>query len=360
MGRVYTKDNTSWKKAFGTILSALFNQYGLDYTSFASQYNWSESTVRYWFSGRSCPKEGLAHIKEYFYNNIPSSNSTDEKIYEKVKALFDSRGAVQIFYKLRRMYPSMKNFSGEVLETCCLFAKNKALILDFCDEIPSTGKTQVVVFDFDGTLTEGNSNKTTWESIWVSLGYDIKCCQELHMRFSRGEISHDQWCKITETYFCNRHLHRSMVEKLSSKIRLIKGARKTFKELYQRDIKIYIISGSIMTVIRSVIRPIYQYVDGIKANEFRFGEDGLLKEIIGTKYDFDGKAAYISELSKELRVSTSDILFVGNSINDQYAYISGARTLCINPQLTDIGNSTVWNYCIPSCRDLTEILKCIK
>lgn len=111
-----------------------------------------------------------------------------------------------------------------------------------------------------------------------------------------------------------------------------------------------------MAVIRSVIHPVYQYIDGIKANEFRFGDDGFLKEIIGTKYDFEGKASYISELSKELRVHPSDILFIGNSINDRFAYESGARTLCINPQLTDISDSKVWNACINSCRNLTEIL----
>lgn len=112
-----------------------------------------------------------------------------------------------------------------------------------------------------------------------------------------------------------------------------------------------------MTVIRSVIRPVYQYVDGIKANEFRFGEDGLLKEIIGTKYDFEGKATYISELSRELKISSRDILFVGNSVNDQFVHISGARTLCINPKLTDVSNLTMWNNCIPTCRDLTEIME---
>lgn len=357
MSRIYKKDNTVWKKNFGTILRSLFFQYNLDYISFAKQYNWSESTVRYWFSGRSCPKEGLPNIKEYFYNNIPSSSPYHEKLYEEIQVLFDKQGAIETYYKLRKYFPSMKIFAGEVLETCCAFAKNKKFFEDYNEEIQSTGKTQAVVFDFDGTLTVGNSNKTTWESIWVSLGYDVKCCQELHMRFNRNEISHAEWCKITETYFRNRHLHRSMIENLSSKIQLIKGTKKTFKELFLRDIKIYIVSGSIMTVIRSVIRPVYQYVDGIKANEFRFGEGGLLKEIIGTKYDFEGKATYISELSRELKISSRDILFVGNSVNDQFVHISGARTLCINPKLTDVSNLTMWNNCIPTCRDLTEIME---
>lgn len=356
MGRKYNKDDAVWRKNFGVILRNLFILYSLDYTAFARQYNWSEATIRYWFNGRSLPKEGLPNIKEYFYNNISSNRQKDEKMYEKVKDLFDRQGAINTYYKLRRYYPSVKTFSGEVLEMCYLIAKRKADISIVNEEIPATGKTQVVVFDFDGTLTAGNFKRTTWESIWERLGYDVRCCQELHMRFSRGEITHDEWCKITEEYFCKRHLHRDMVEKISQKLRLIKGAKETLKELQRRNIKIYIVSGSIMAVIRSVIHPVYQYIDGIKANEFRFGDDGFLKEIIGTKYDFEGKASYISELSKELRVHPSDILFIGNSINDRFAYESGARTLCINPQLTDISDSKVWNACINSCRNLTEIL----
>lgn len=357
MSRIYRKDNAVWKKNFGAILKSLFSQYNLDYRSFAKQYNWSESTVRYWFSGRSCPRDGLPDIKNYFYNNIPSSSPHHEKLYEEIKGLFDKQGAIVTYYELRKYYQSMEIFAGEVLETCCAFAKNEKLIEDYNEEIQSTGKTQAVVFDFDGTLTIGDSNKTTWERIWVNLGYDVKCCQELHRQFIRNEISHAEWCKITESCFRNRHLHRSMIEELSSKIRLIKGTKKTFKELYQRDIKIYIVSGSIMTIIRSVLHPVYQYVDGIKANEFHFGEDGLLKEIVGTKYDFGGKETYISELSRELKISPRDILFVGDSVNDQSAYKSGARTLCVNPKLTDVSNSAIWNNYILPCRDLIEIME---
>ena len=41
------------------------------------------------------------------------------------------------------------------------------------DAVP-TGKTQAVIFDFDGTLTKDKLNHTTWESIWINLGYSEK------------------------------------------------------------------------------------------------------------------------------------------------------------------------------------------
>lgn len=357
MKKGYNRDSIIWKKQFGIILKRFFTQYNLDYRHFAEEYSWSTSTIRYWFEGRSCPKDGLTDIKEYFFNQIPNNSPCNQQLYGEIRTIFENQKVGDVYLHLRKYYPTMNTFAGAVLETCRSFAKNEFPFEDFSDStVCPTGKTQAVVFDFDGTLTSGNCNRTTWESIWVSLGYDIKRCQELHMQFNRGELTHSEWCKLTEKCFCERHLHRSTIEQISSRIHLIKGVKKTFQHLHQQDIKIYIVSGSIMTVIRSVIRPVYQYVDGIKANEFRFSESGILKEIVGTKYDFEGKASYIREIAEELQISTKDILFIGNSINDQFAYVSGARTLCINPKLTDISNTTVWNDCIHTCRDLTEIL----
>lgn len=357
MSREYKKDNITWKQEFGVILSYLFKTYELDYYSFAEQYNWSPSTVRYWQIGRSLPKEGLMHLKEFFQNNLPLNDIHDDQTYENIRTFFKEQNVEHIFYSLRKLYPTMNIFAGEVLSTCCDFAKNNLSALHMeTNEVQPTGKTRAVIFDFDGTLTSGKTIRTTWESIWSSLDYDVKCCQELHLRFNRNEITHAEWCKLTEQCFRKRNLHREMVDKIASGIHLLKGVKATFQELQKRDIKIYIVSGSILSVIRSVLGSNYQYIDGIKANQFRYNESGFLTEIIGTKYDFEGKASFISEVAAELKISTKDILFVGDSINDQFAYISGAKTLCINPKLTDITNRTIWNDCIPICRDLREIL----
>ena len=105
---------------------------------------------------------------------------------------------------------------------------------------------------------------------------------------------------MTEEKFRERNLHRKTVENLASKIKLMQGTEETFQELQKRDIKIYIVSGSILLVIRSVIGDLYKYVDGIKANQFRFNQGGFLTEIVGTKYDFEGKAAFITEIALEL------------------------------------------------------------
>lgn len=355
------EDNAIWKKSFATILKRVFALYGLDYLEFAKQYHYSDSTVRYWLSGRSFPSAGINDLKDFFNANIVDTNVHNEQFYEEVHSIFADNEAEHIYYMLRKHYSTINTFSGEVLVTCRDIAKNGlSTVQSGCNAFPTTGRIQAIVFDFDGTLTSTKANRTTWEQLWMTLGYDVKECQELHLRFNRHEITHAEWCKLTEEKFCKRNLHREDVDKLATKIRLLKGVRATFQELQRRDIKIYIVSGSILSIIRSALGSNYQFIDGIKANQFRYNESGILTEIVGTKYDFEGKADFISEISTELKISPEDILFVGNSMNDRFAYLSGAQTLCINPKMTDITNRQIWNNCIQSCQDLREILEFIK
>lgn len=353
------EDNKSWKKQFGKFLKRFFDKYNLDYLCFAEKYHWSSSTVRYWFMGRSLPQaKGRMDIKEYLSDNIPLKSEQDEQIYEEIKSFFTEQKVPDLYYDLRRLYPEINQFAGEMLSTCYEMAKHRfPLDMKVRNYAQATGKTQVVILDFDGTLTSRKDNKTIWESLWTCLDYDVKECQDLHMQYDRNEISHEKWCKLTELKFRERNLHRNTVENLASKIKMMKGTRKTFKELQKRDIKIYILSGSILSVIRPALGSLYQYIDGIKANQFRFNQSGFLTEIVGTKYDFEGKADFITEIAMELNISPKDMLFIGNSANDRFVYKSGARTLCINPKLTDATNRTIWNDCIQTCEDLTEILQ---
>ena len=102
-----------------------------------------------------------------------------------------------------------------------------------------------------------------------------------------------------------------------------------------------------------------RFIDEIRANNFFFDSDGLLDRIIGTKYDFDGKATFISKISEEYGIPVQSILFVGNSMNDEYVYLSGARTLCINPKNTDSLDKVVWHNRINECNSLNQILEYI-
>ncbi len=293
-----------------------------------------------------------------FLNESQNDHKKDKCVYTSVENFFSNQYLSE-FYRVQRNSKNVVEFIQEILQCCILNAKSTAN-LDINQNFPSTGKTQAGVFDFDGTLTCGRINQTIWESIWISLGYCITDCQDLQLRFIRGEISHKEWCELTEKKFIERNLHKSILDNIAQKVKLLPGIKETFAMMEEKKIKIYIVSGSIYDVIKKVLgNSIYHYIDGIKANHFFYNDSGILLKIVGTKYDFEGKADYIREISAELHISTKDILFVGNSFNDRFAYISGAKTLCINPKETDPTDLVVWNNCIKDCRNLRDIEKYI-
>ncbi len=120
---------------------------------------------------------------------------------------------------------------------------------------------------------------------------------------------------------------------------------------------LYILSGSIKQYIEYVLGPaISKCFTEIKANRFTFDDQGNLEGIIGTPYDFEGKAKFVNKIIKEKGVMPNDILYVGNSFNDEFVYTTNVETLCINPRGTDFYNNKIWHNYIRKMGSLKEIL----
>lgn len=360
MDKMYANSN-NWKKVFGSFLTAVFNCYSIRDTDFADSYGYHDSTIRYWKNGTSFPRnDGLEKLKEYILSNANNDiRDLPFAIDLHIQEILNKIGYADRYMQIKCGCDTCGVFICETLTLIYQMGKGSLHIRRRRPNQNASAKTQAIIFDFDGTLTSTGINKTIWEYIWTELGYDINECKALHLRFNRKEINHDQWCRITENRFREKHLHRATVEGVADNISLLDGVEDTFKKLQKLDIKIYIVSGSILSIIQKVLGNLFQYIDGVKANQFRFDSNGFLTKIIGTKYDFEGKSLYIRNLAKELNISPREILFVGNSTNDQYAHSSGAKTLCINPVLTDASNTDIWHECILNCENLTEILKYI-
>lgn len=217
---------------------------------------------------------------------------------------------------------------------------------------------KAVVFDFDGTLTEKKGN--FWEKIWKGLGYDIgpnSYYVSLFKRFMSGNITYRQWCELTLEAFQEKGFNKQKLDDITDNVRLIKGASDLIKRLHSQGIELHIVSGNIISVIKKALGENNEYITCIQANEFLFDENGDIIDIVGTKYDHEGKATYIKELCARKGYKPSEILFVGNSMNDEWVYQSGARTLCVNPDdVARTENSTVWNKVI-STDNLLDIQK---
>lgn len=228
------------------------------------------------------------------------------------------------------------------------------------DSLAVSFETRAVVFDFDGTLTQSADHRTTWEKVWVTLGYSTERCSELHRRFQQKEFTHQQWCDMTRDAFRARGLQQHHILGIAKDISLVSGVAEAIATLRGRGIKLYILSGSIKSIIRYVLGDLHAEFEEIRANELVFDSSGSLSEIQGTPFDFEGKATYLKRVVEDLRLSPSDLLFVGNSCNDVFASQSGARTLCVNARFTDPDNPEHWTYAIREMSNLNEIMRFVQ
>ena len=218
---------------------------------------------------------------------------------------------------------------------------------------------KAVVFDFDGTLTLKQT--TLWKQIWARLGYDVgkdSYYKSLFYKFMDKKITHKEWCELTCKAYKERGFNKDILNQLVGQMKLMDGVAELFKSLYDENIEIHIVSGNFVSVIKQVLGELAGFVTEIRGNEFVFDNYGEIAEIVGTKYDHEGKAVYITELCNQRGWAPSDIVFVGNSANDEWVHTSGAKTLCVNPDETDANNFTIWNNVLhtDNLQDIKNVL----
>ena len=351
------KDDIRWKHLFGCLLTKIFRVYKLDCSDFCSNKSFSDSTIRYWKEGVKLPQEDNLNILCEYIKQRAGKRRINPGFRVEIHALFNDIGQGTAAGEISNQCKDDTEYLIRLLIYTWNIAKHQIEVGVTREvKIGETGRIEAVVFDFDGTLTENEQKDSTWELLWRICGYQISECQRLHELYNLGEISHDEWCAMTLDKFRDKAMTDKQVIEVANKIHLIDGVYDTLKILNANGIKIYIVSGSVDIIINQVLAEAAQFVNEIKSNIFRFDRQGVISEIIGTIYDFEGKANYIMEKARELRISVKDVLFVGNSWNDRFAFESGAKTLCINPLFVDPLDTKVWNHHIIGCQNLTEIL----
>lgn len=344
------RSHINCKKCYGQLLYIIFEKYSISRTEFAEEITIDEATLTNYLNGKRFPNKRIAQKLYPHLRDIITANDNDDIDNETMAIAREKCSELS--------YVSDKNDPCDMLVNVLtdIVACSKGLPTVPPAKYEPSGRTRAIVFDFDGTLAKSYTNGTTWESIWEEIGYEVRLCRELHRQFDDKKISHAEWCEETAKYFKAKKLHKIVLQKLAVNIHLLDGVKDTFQQLQNSNIKIYIVSGSIKTIIQIVLNGIGKFVEEINANEFLFDGEGYLAEIIGTPFDFRGKATFVINLAQRLRISVKDILFVGNSHNDRFVHSAGCRTLCVNPRQTDHADKSKWDDYIVECNSLTEIL----
>lgn len=221
-------------------------------------------------------------------------------------------------------------------------------------------KTKAVIFDFDGTITKHNECKSTWEELWKKLGYDVELCRNYAEKYYSNSMTHKEWCDITCDHFKKQNCSIDHINQVASNINIVKGTVELIRDLYENGIYLYLLSGSIDFLIRQVLKNnnILEYFTEIISNRFILKRNKL-ENIIGNNCDFEHKSELINKKIEELNILPSQLLFVGNSHNDEHACKSGCHTLCVNPYKTNADNKSIWHDHIDEMYDMCNIKKYI-
>ncbi len=218
---------------------------------------------------------------------------------------------------------------------------------------------KAVIFDFDGTLTKGRKGSNCWHEIWKHID-DLDYDNFLFGQYLENKIDHKTWLKLIFERYKFKGVKRKDLSEIAEKISLISGARETLKQLNESNIKIFVLSGGVRQIIEDVLKKdnLQQYITLIETYDLIFDESGELVDYARPNmHNPESKNEFIELLKQKYNLKGEDILFVGNSKNDEKAYLSGVKTLCINPDGANTENKKIWNYVIENCENLKEILK---
>ncbi len=216
---------------------------------------------------------------------------------------------------------------------------------------------KIVVFDFDGTITYKSPN--LWKAIWTSCGFDVgagSIYEKYYKDYKAGKYDYKEWCDKTCTLFRERNFSHDKLLQLAKNFNIIDGLEETVKYLKGRGVKLHILSGSIIEGIKAALGESEKYFDNICANTMIFDKDGIVEEILSTKFDYVGKAEYIKMLCDKFDVLPEDIVFVGNDDNDDFVFQSGCHTICLNPNKADYQDKEKWHFLIEKSSNFKDLL----
>ena len=216
-------------------------------------------------------------------------------------------------------------------------------------------KTKLVIFDFDGTLSKPDKINNTWARIWNKIDM-LDEDDRLFELYKNKEITYLQWVDEIVKIFRNNNVTNAMFTSLANEIELLDNCEKVFKIFYENGIKICILSGGVKNIIEEKVKNFSRYITKIEAEFLTLDENGVVNGAKLSDSNIEDKSHFILKQMKEYDLKKEEVVFVGNSYNDEEAYKSGATTICINPVETDYTNKTIWTYYIEQTNDLTTIL----
>lgn len=187
----------------------------------------------------------------------------------------------------------------------------------------SNNKRFLVAFDLDGTLIKGI--RYSWTLLWEKLNVGNSNQKQRKNDFKNGKLSYIEWTKLDCEDLIKHKLSQSIIADIakSSNCQLTKNLVEAIEYLKKNDAVVVIISGGIDALLYELLPDANEIFDEILINKFIFDENGYLKSISPTEYDWDdskkgvvGKNRGLEKLCEKYSIPIENSVFIGDDLND--------------------------------------------
>lgn len=179
-------------------------------------------------------------------------------------------------------------------------------------------KKRLIGFDLDGTLAGGY----IWQSLNVLAGMSIEEDQEMVGKFYAGEMSYDEWIKLlTKKHSESGVAKEQYLTSINShaEANIFPDAHTLISQLQDRGDEVCIVSGGIDLYVEAVAKKL-----GIKEwfahCSLKFDDNDKLSQVVAYGDNETVKVTYLKKISEKLNIPMSEIIFVGDSLNDLSAF----------------------------------------
>lgn len=220
-------------------------------------------------------------------------------------------------------------------------------------------RTKAIVFDFDGTLSKPNKMPNSWMRIWEKLD-KLDEDKKFYEMYKNGVINYEEWGELVVKAYREYGCNKTLLKEVANDTELLNDTEQVIKELGEKGIKIFVLSDGIKNIIDYKLENVKEYVTNVEAQEILLDENECVESITKLNHLVEDKSEYVFYILNKYHLIPQEVLFVGNSDNDEDVYKTGVKTLCINPLEADYKNKVLWNNYIKKSNSLRDIMQFVE
>jgi len=210
---------------------------------------------------------------------------------------------------------------------------------------------KLAVFDFDSTLLEGESINIVLDTILDSES-DKATLENIRAKAMCGEIDLENSLKQRIAYF--KGLKLNSLNSICMTMPWTQGAKETIIQLKKNGYATLCLSGGFRTATRRVIKELD--VDAYCCNTLAHKKRVLTGLVSGELLHHHSKGKMLKNIQRELNISPSDTLVVGDGANDISMFKQADTCIAFNAQDALKEHAT----CIIESKNLRDILSALR